>query len=87
MHEREDLEQRKERVRDEPGAACIQCHGRREGPRFSIAGTVYPTLHEPDLCYGADGIGGAQVKITGANGQTLTPNATGNFYSTATVRR
>jgi len=70
-----------------PGKACIDCHSRDEGPRFSIAGTVYPTLHEPDLCIGADGVDGAQVTITGADGRTLTltPNASGNFYSTATV--
>src|SRR6476661_7108614 len=32
----------------DPGVACIQCHARsREAPRFAIAGTVYPTGHEP----------------------------------------
>ena len=71
-----------------PGMACIQCHqASDEGPRFSIAGTVYPTLHEPDLCDGAPPASGAQVIITGADGRTLTlaPNAAGNFYSETRV--
>jgi hypothetical protein len=74
-----------------PGMACINCHSRDgEGPRFSIAGTLYPTAHEPDLCNGVGGAaGGAQVVIVGANGQqvTLTPNAAGNFSFTGTVSK
>lgn len=64
-----------------PGMACINCHASGgEGPLFSIAGTLYPTVNEPDLCNGA---GGATVMITGADGQTLTltANAAGNFFS------
>ena len=70
-----------------PGMACNQCHGSDEGPRFSIAGTIYPTVHEPDRCDGASAASGAQVMITGADGRTLTlsPNAAGNFYSTMAV--
>jgi len=70
-----------------PGAACIQCHAADEGPAFSIAGTLYPTVHEPDLCNGASGASGAQVVITGADGQTLTlaPNEAGNFYAETAV--
>ncbi|HMF44496.1 MAG TPA: hypothetical protein VKQ32_27670 [Polyangia bacterium] len=71
-----------------PGQACISCHARGgEGPIFSIAGTVYPTLNEPDLCYGANSSSGAHVVITGADGLTLTltPNAAGNFYSQMAV--
>jgi len=70
-----------------PGKACIDCHGRGEGPGFSIAGTVYPTVNEPDLCYGASSSSGAQIVITGADGktQTLTPNTAGNFYSQVAV--
>lgn len=66
-----------------PGMACIQCHSSDEGPRFSIAGTLYPTVHEPDLCNGAGSAGDLQVVITGADGKTLrlTPNAVGNFFS------
>jgi hypothetical protein len=64
-----------------PGAACRQCHS------FTISGTVYPTLHEPLNCNGANGSTGIRVVITGANGTTLTltPSATGNFYSNSNV--
>jgi hypothetical protein len=64
-----------------PGRACIDCHSQDEGPHLTIAGTIYPTAHEPDLCYGADGANGAEVVITGADGRviTLIPNGTGNF--------
>jgi cytochrome c553 len=73
----------------EPGMACISCHNRGggEAPRFAIAGTVYPTAHEPDLCNGANGSNGAQVVITGSDGKsiTLTANGVGNFSSNAAV--
>ncbi|MCU1281972.1 MAG: uncharacterized protein JWM53_5518 [bacterium] len=61
-----------------PGMACINCHSQNDAPRFTIAGTVYPTGHEPDRCYGTSA---AQVIITDAAGQmlTLTPNSAGNF--------
>jgi hypothetical protein len=65
-----------------PGLACISCHSTMNGPELTIAGTVYPTAHEPDLCFGADGVDGAQVVITGADGQaiTLTPTLSGDFH-------
>lgn len=76
-----------------PGRACINCHASggagedgNEAPLFAIAGTVYPTGHEPDLCNGVNGTTGARVVIVdGANRTiTLTPNAAGNFtYSGA----
>jgi hypothetical protein len=73
----------------EPGMACISCHATTggEAPPFALAGTVYPTAHEPDLCNGASGTGGIQVIITGANGATipLTPNGVGNFSYEGTV--
>jgi len=64
-----------------PGNDCKTCHS------FSIAGTVYPTSHEPDNCNGVNGNTGVRVVITGANGQalTLTPSAAGNFYSNTAV--
>ena len=69
-----------------PGQACINCHASRggEAPRFSIAGTVYPSGHEPDLCYGTSA---AQIVITDAAGKTLTltPNSAGNFSSSTSV--
>jgi len=65
-----------------PGDACISCHRQSggEAPTFSIAGTVYPTGHEPAEC---NGTSAAQIVITDNNGQTitLTPNSAGNFSS------
>jgi mono/diheme cytochrome c family protein len=66
-----------------PGGACIACHTReREGPTLSIAGTVYPTPHEPDDCNGVDSASGARVVITDANGAeaSLQVNSAGNFF-------
>ncbi|MCA9601896.1 MAG: hypothetical protein KC417_07730 [Myxococcales bacterium] len=58
-----------ESPRMRPGHACIDCHTReREGPRFGVAGTLFPTAHEPDDCFGWNG-GGAVVEITDANGR------------------
>jgi hypothetical protein len=58
------------------------------GPSLTIAGTVYPTAHEPDLCNGANGSNGARVVITGADGATLTltPGTSGNFNSRTAVK-
>jgi hypothetical protein len=63
-----------------PGDICQGCHG------FSIAGTVYPTIHETGLCYGVNG--GAQVVITPSCGTpiTLTVNSAGNFYYNGSLR-
>lgn len=73
-----------------PGAACIDCHTNPAkyglpdtGPEMWVGGTVYPTAHEYDECFGADGAAGAvDVEITDANGQvvTLPANVSGNFY-------
>ena len=71
-----------------PGRACISCHASNgEAPQFTVAGTVYPTGHEPDLCNGANGTNGARVVIVDASNRTLTltPNAAGNFYSTTAI--
>jgi len=74
----------------QPGVACINCHNSSggEAPRFTIAGTLYPTAHEPNQCDGVNGsTNGAKVVITDANQNviTLTPNSAGNFYYTGTV--
>jgi hypothetical protein len=63
----------------QPGTSCITCH-----TNYTIAGTVYPTLHEPMNCYGKSGV---QVVITPASGAalTLTTNTAGNFYSTMKI--
>jgi mono/diheme cytochrome c family protein len=67
-----------------PGRACIACHRTTNGhgPRFTVAGTVFPTAHEPDKCYGVPAATGAKVIITDANGLELPPipvSAGGNF--------
>jgi hypothetical protein len=75
----------------EPGAACIACHRQVEAaPRYTLAGTVYPSAHEPTRCFGADGTGGAQgaqVVVVDAAGKTFTLgiNAAGNFFQSAAV--
>jgi hypothetical protein len=72
-----------------PGRGCIACHqagagffNAEHGPAFKVAGTVFPTAHEPDECNGASS-SGVSVVIKGANNQmlTLTPNAVGNFFT------
>lgn len=63
-----------------PGRACITCHRQEgEGSIVVIGGTVYPTVREPDLCYGVNG--GAVVVITDANNveTRLNVGTTGNF--------
>lgn len=74
-----------------PGQACVSCHvsmgTSREAPRF-LAGTVYPTGHEPSQCNGANlRVDGAQVIITDANGAQvpLRVTSSGNFYTTASI--
>jgi cytochrome c553 len=64
----------------DPGRACNGCHG------FGIAGTVYPTAHEPNNCKGVAGSGaaaGAKVVVTDVNGKTssITVNSAGNFVT------
>jgi hypothetical protein len=68
-----------------PGLACISCHTNdeeEEGPRFVIAGTVYPTPHEPNDCNGVVSNSGATIVVTDADGveHRLTPNGAGNFF-------
>lgn len=71
-----------------PGDTCVSCHAQSggEAPSFTIAGTVYPTAHEPTNCNGAN-VSGATVTITDANGATITVtvNSVGNFYTTKPV--
>jgi hypothetical protein len=72
-----------------PGGACINCHSSGEGPRFTFAGTVFPSAHEPDDCNGVNGSSpAAQVIVTDANNATftMTVNSVGNFsYSGRTA--
>lgn len=63
-----------------PGQACLSCHQRQGIARnMRIAGTIYPSAHEPDLCQGATP---ATVEIYDAQGArvaSLTTNRAGNF--------
>jgi hypothetical protein len=72
-----------------PGQACISCHQASggEAPNFVIAGTLYPTGHEPNNCNGVSGTAGARVVITGNSGTSiaLTPNSAGNFTSSTAL--
>ena len=72
-----------------PGGACITCHDQRnQAPSFTIAGTVFPTAHEPDDCNGASGTtSGAQIVITDANGKItkIAVNSVGSFYLQGSV--
>jgi hypothetical protein len=66
-----------------PGEACPVCH-----TNFQLAGTIYPTGHEPDDCDGVDGLSNnVVVVITDAAGvdHTLYPNSVGNFYTSITI--
>lgn len=69
-----------------PGVACINCHSQQEddAPRFKIAGTAFPTGHEPNDCNGAPM---ATVEVTDATNKVflLNTNAAGNFFSTAKI--
>ena len=52
-----------------PGLGCIACHSKRsDAPTLTLAGTVYPTAHEPNLCDGASSAiySDATIVVTGA---------------------
>ncbi len=66
-----------------PGLACDTCHklgGSASGYEFDVAGTVYPTAHEPDLC---NGTAAPSIVITDAMNtvHTIAVNSAGNFYN------
>jgi hypothetical protein len=62
-----------------PGQACLTCHSKAGGPALRIAGTVFPTLHEPDDCIGAQPP--ITVTVTDSRNRvfTMAVNASGNF--------
>ena len=68
-----------------PGEACIACHTVDHGPTFAAAGTVFPTLHEPDNCDGANLSGLAVIDIMDSKGvETKIPvDTVGNFHAYA----
>jgi hypothetical protein len=72
-----------------PGGACLTCHAiNRNAPTYLVAGTVYPTSHEPDDCNGSNGTKGITVVITDSGGKQLPPlpvNDVGNFSYAGTI--
>ena len=41
-----------------PGRPCIACHVTvPQSPQYTVAGTVYANVHDPDDCNGVDGLG------------------------------
>jgi len=60
-----------------PGQACIACHEIDDGPRFTLAGTLY------DSAAGTAPIAGATILVTDAAGTTaeLVTQANGNFWT------
>ena len=74
-----------------PGDACIACHDRERGaPDYTVAGTVYPTAHEPIDCNGVSGKASkTTVVITDAAGKTwnLAVNPVGNFFSRSAIEK
>ncbi len=70
-----------------PGRACNKCHAKEEPEKvYGFAGTVYPTAHEPNNCYGV-GSDVATVEVTDANGvvRTATTNSAGNFRRSGNI--
>lgn len=71
-------------ARMNPGLACIACHARADAAVFTAAGTVYPTLREPDLCFGVtpNADDPVTVEVIDAQGRTaaMVTNSGGNFY-------
>ncbi len=71
-----------------PGLACRACHQMLAPEHaYFFSGTVFPDLHEQDLCTSPPPAG-AHVEILDAQGNvtlTITPGAAGNFTSSAVV--
>jgi hypothetical protein len=71
-----------------PGKTCIACHSAQGGPAYVIAGTVYPTMHEPDDCNGVDGTATSMtILIIDAAGvtHTIPVDESGNFKRVTSV--
>lgn len=64
-----------------PGQPCNACHQVMGGPNLRIAGTVYPTLKEPNNCIGSAPPPQITVTVTDARNRTfnMQVNASGNF--------
>lgn len=64
-----------------PGMACNACHQQAGGPNLRIAGTVFPTLRDPDDCNGKGPPPQLTVIVTDRDNRNfnLQVNAAGNF--------
>ena len=69
-----------------PGRDCIDCHrDRGEGPRYTVAGTVFQDLVDEDDCRGIPAV---TVDILDSNGNvafSMTSTAVGNFHSRTAI--
>lgn len=79
-----------------PGENCLECHGgaglagealtvpdREDARRWTIAGTVYPTLEAAP----EEGVAGAKIHVRDASGKifSLETNEAGNFFTAEPV--
>lgn len=66
-----------------PGQACNACHQQQGGPNLRIAGTVYPTLREPNNCIGSAPPPQLRVIVTDSRNRrfNMEVNASGNFLT------
>ena len=73
----------------QPGVACNSCHQAMGGPNLALAGTIYPTLHEPDLCNGQPPAPWLEVVVSDSQGfrVTMRANSAGNFFFAAQAGR
>lgn len=69
-----------------PGRACIACHSATGAPAFEIAGTVYPSLHEPNDCNGSQNVKVIIIDATGTP-HNIATNEAGNFTRRASLPR
>jgi hypothetical protein len=69
-----------------PGKPCLSCHAANDGPSYTLAGTVYPTIHEPNDCNGATAPN-LSVLIIDATGKshTMPVNEAGNFFRVTSI--
>lgn len=65
-----------------PGEACNACHKKEREKTFALAGTIYPTGHEPNDCVGVTD-GSVVVVVTDGTGKETkipaSPRNNGNF--------
>lgn len=71
-----------------PGEACSACHQVMGGPNLRIAGTIYPTLREPNDCNGSKPPPALTVVITDSQNRitNIPMNEVGNFSTRARIR-